>query len=64
MVGFGWGNYFYNKTARFLEYLETKDQDSVSLKPNYVNIFCVDGWENSSIVYDIKRILRIRIVKL
>ena len=45
--GSGWGNLAYNKTTKCLEYLETKDQDPVALKPNYVAILCVDGWEHA-----------------
>ena len=45
--GSGWGNLAYNKTTKCLEYLETKDQDPVALKSNYVAILCVDGWEHA-----------------
>ena len=45
--GSGWGNLAYNKTTKCLEYLETKDQDPVALKPNYVAILCIDGWEHA-----------------
>ncbi len=45
--GSGWGNLAYNKTTKCLEYLETKDQDPVALKPNYAAILCVDGWEHA-----------------
>ena len=45
--GSGWGNLAYNKTTKCLEYLETKDQDPVALKTNYVAILCVDGWEHA-----------------
>ena len=63
MIGFGWGN-LTNKTTKFLEYLEAKDQNSVTLNPNYVNVLCVYGWENASVEYDINRILIMRILKL
>ena len=45
--GSGWGNLAYNKSTKCLEYLETKDQDPVALKSNYVAILCVDGWEHA-----------------
>ena len=45
--GSGWGNLVYNKTTKCLEYLETKDQDPVALRPNLVAILCVDGWEHA-----------------
>ena len=45
--GSGWGNLAYNKTTRVLEYLETKDQDPVALRPNLVAILCIDGWEHA-----------------
>ena len=45
--GSGWGNLAYNKTTKCLEYLETKDQDPVALKTNYVAILCIDGWEHA-----------------
>ena len=45
--GSGWGNLAYNKTTKCLEYLETKDQDPVALKSNYVAILCIDGWEHA-----------------
>lgn len=45
--GSGWGNIAFNKTTKCLEYLETKDQDPVALKENYVPILCIDAWEHS-----------------
>ena len=45
--GSGWGNLAYNKTTKCLEYLETKDQDPVALKPGYVAILCIDAWEHA-----------------
>lgn len=45
--GSGWGNLVYNKTTKCLEYLETKDQDPVALRPNLVAILCMDAWEHA-----------------
>ena len=47
VVGSVWGNLAYNKTTKCLEYMETKDQDPVALKSNYVAILCIDGWEHA-----------------
>jgi Fe-Mn family superoxide dismutase len=45
--GSGWGNLAYNKTTKVLEYLETKDQDPVALKKEYVPILAIDAWEHA-----------------
>ena len=47
MKNSGWGNLVYNKNTKRLEYIETKDEDSIAFKNDYISILCIDGWEHA-----------------
>jgi Fe-Mn family superoxide dismutase len=45
--GSGYGNLVFDTHTKTLEYMETKDQDPVSMIPNKVAILGIDAWEHS-----------------